>query len=233
MGHRRRATLTSITAYRNYRSGQPGDIDYSPVDILYRSPINNGVERRFKTFSQELRLQGKAFNDKLDWLVGAYFADEDLTGHRQSALRHPIWPLRDLPDHLRQRPRRLLLPTPGCISPTGRAGGQRRLAPGIAVAVRRQPVRRSARPSTGSKSVNDRGSTLDRYHQDSRNWALFTHNIFHITDKLALTLGLRYTNEKKDFDATFGNDNTACVAQQAALLPFLANPGLARRSPAA
>ena len=29
------ATLTSITAYRDYRSGQPGDIDYSAVDILY------------------------------------------------------------------------------------------------------------------------------------------------------------------------------------------------------
>ena len=57
--------------------GQGGDIDYSTVDILYRD--RDGVGRRFKTFSQELRLQGNAFDDKLDWLVGAYFADEDLT----------------------------------------------------------------------------------------------------------------------------------------------------------
>jgi hypothetical protein len=31
------ATLTSITAYRDYESGQPGDVDYGTVDILYRA----------------------------------------------------------------------------------------------------------------------------------------------------------------------------------------------------
>ena len=31
------ATLTSITAYRDYKSGSGGDIDYSTVDILYRA----------------------------------------------------------------------------------------------------------------------------------------------------------------------------------------------------
>ncbi len=70
------ASLTSITAYRHYNSDQGGDIDYSTVDILYREP--GGASRRFNTFSQELRLNGNAFNDKLDWLVGAYYANEDL-----------------------------------------------------------------------------------------------------------------------------------------------------------
>ena len=32
------ATLTSITAYRHYKSDQGGDIDYSTVDILFRDP---------------------------------------------------------------------------------------------------------------------------------------------------------------------------------------------------
>ena len=41
-----------------------------------------------------------------------------------------------------------------------------------------------------------------------------------------VTVGLRYTNERKKFDATFGNDNTACTLNQASLLPFLANPAL-------
>jgi hypothetical protein len=35
--------------------------------------------RRFRTFTQELRLQGSAFNGFMDWLVGGYFASEDLT----------------------------------------------------------------------------------------------------------------------------------------------------------
>jgi outer membrane receptor protein involved in Fe transport len=220
-------SLTSITAYRDYVSGQPGDIDYSPVDILYRSPVNGGLERQFKTLTQELRLQGKAFNDKFDWLVGGYFASEDLTVTDN---------LRFGSQYGRFATCRLLSgtglagfyspTTPGCISPTGRAVISGALAPGIP-----SPFG----PAGGTvlaafdrlETINDRGSTLDRYHQDSRNWALFTHNIIHITDKLALTLGLRYTNEKKELDATFGNDNTACVAQQNALLPFLANPGLA------
>ena len=33
---------------------------------------------RFKTFTQELRLQGEAFDGKLDWLVGGYYANEKL-----------------------------------------------------------------------------------------------------------------------------------------------------------
>ncbi|HYJ83132.1 MAG TPA: TonB-dependent receptor, partial [Allosphingosinicella sp.] len=221
------ASLTSITAYRSYRSGQPGDIDYSPVDILYRGTANNGVERRFKTFSQELRLQGQAFSDKLDWLIGGYFASEDLTVTDN---------LRFGTQYGRFATCRLLSgtglagfyspTTPGCISATGRAVISGALAPGVP-----SPFGAAGPTILAAfdrlETVNDRGSTIDRYHQDSTNWALFTHNIFHITDKLALTLGLRYTHEKKEFDATFGNDNTACPAQQGALLPLLANPGLA------
>ena len=71
------AKLTSITGYRGYKASQGGDIDYSTVDILYREADDNAF-RRFKTFSQELRLQGDAFNKRLDWLIGGYFADEDL-----------------------------------------------------------------------------------------------------------------------------------------------------------
>lgn len=63
--------LTSITAYRDYYNEQGTDTDYSSVDILYNA--NDGNNRReFKTFTQEIRLQGSAFNDKLDWLVGGF-----------------------------------------------------------------------------------------------------------------------------------------------------------------
>jgi hypothetical protein len=213
------ASLTSITAYRDYRSGQPGDIDYSPVDILYRSPVNGGLERRFKTFTQELRLQGNAFNDKLDWLVGAYYADEALTVTDN---------LRFGAQYGRFATCRLLSgtglagfyspATPGCISPTGRAVIGGALAPAVPSPFGPAgPLILAAFDRL--EGINDRGSTLDTYRQDSRNYALFTHNIFHLTDKLALTVGLRYTNEKKELNATFGNDNVACQQQQGALLP--------------
>ncbi|MFL6861840.1 MAG: TonB-dependent receptor [Allosphingosinicella sp.] len=209
------ATLTSITAYRDYRSGQPGDIDYSAVDILYRSPAGNGVERHFKTLSQELRLQGTAFDNHLDWLVGGYFADEDLT----------------VSDNLRFGNQYGRFATCRIVSGGGLAALYSPTSPGC-LAARPPATFGAASPIIYAAfdrldAVNDKGSTRDTYFQNSRNYAIFTHNIFHLTEKVALTVGLRYTNERKRFHALFGNDNAACPAQQAALVPFLTNPALA------
>ena len=207
------ATLTSITAFRDYDSDQGGDIDYGPVDILYRDADGNSA-RQFQTFSQEIRLNGTLFNDKLDWLVGGYFADEDLT----------------VTDNLRFGNQYGRFATCRIVSGSALAPLYSPGSPGCLAA--RPALFGAASPLVYAAfdrldSVNDRGSTLDRYNQNSRNWALFTHNIVHITDELALTLGARYTNERKRLDVTFGNDNVACPAQQAALVPFLTNPGLA------
>ena len=77
---------------------------------------------------------------------------------------------------------------------------------------------------TNLSNVNDLGGTGDVYNQTSNNFAIFTHNIFHITDTLDLTLGLRYTNETKDFDAAFSNDNVICPQNRALLSGLLATP---------
>jgi outer membrane receptor protein involved in Fe transport len=206
------ATLTSITAYRDYTSGQPGDIDYSAVDILYRA--DPGVVRQFQTFSQELRLHGTTLGGHLDWLVGAYFADEDLT----------------LTDNLRFGNQYGRFATCRIVSGGGLAGLYSPTSPGCLAA--RPAAFGAASPAIYAgfdrlDAINDRGSTLDTYTQNSRNYAFFTHDIFHITDRLDFTAGFRYTNERKRFAATFGNDNAACAAQQAALIPFLGNPALA------
>ena len=37
-----------------------------------------GPPTRFKTFTQELRLQGELWGGRLDWLVGGYYANEKL-----------------------------------------------------------------------------------------------------------------------------------------------------------
>jgi iron complex outermembrane recepter protein len=209
------ATLTSITAYRQYRSGQASDTDYSEVDILYRAPSDDAY-RQFHTFTQELRLQGEAFDGKLDWLVGGFFANEKLT----------------VRDNLRfgnqyGRFANCRLVSGGslasgyspsgqaCLSATVRgaiAGGLTALGaggPAILAGLDRLDT------------LNNLGTTNDRYFQNGTNWAVFTHNIVHVTDTVDLTLGLRYTKDKKKFDATFGNDNTVCTANQAALGPLL------------
>lgn len=72
------AKLTSITAYRDWRWLRGQDADFNNLDILHRED-DGSANQRFKTFTQELRLQGNALNDRLDWLVGGYFANEILT----------------------------------------------------------------------------------------------------------------------------------------------------------
>ncbi len=207
------ATLTSITGYRSYDSDQGGDIDYGTVDILYRA-ADGGASRRFETFSQELRLNGEAFNGRLDWLVGAYYADEDLT----------------VTDNLRFGNQYGRFATCRIVSGGGLAALYSPTSAGCLAA--RPAAFGAASPLVYAAldrldGLNNRGSTRDRYFQNSRNYAFFTHNIIHITDTIDLTLGLRYTNERKRFDATFGNDNTACTGNQAALASFLTNPTLA------
>jgi outer membrane receptor protein involved in Fe transport len=69
------ATLTSITAARNWQALSGFDGDFSTADIDYL-PADHSNSSRFKTFSQELRLAGSV--DRLDWLVGGFFSDEKL-----------------------------------------------------------------------------------------------------------------------------------------------------------
>ncbi|HEY0626750.1 MAG TPA: TonB-dependent receptor [Allosphingosinicella sp.] len=211
-------SLTSITAYRDYKSGGAGDVDYSRVDILARPDDGNSF-RAFETFSQELRLQGSAFNDRLDWLVGGYYANEDLhvadnlqfgsqygafAACRIIATVNPAAVLRNPAN-------------PGCLSTAGRAALSAQLAPlGPAGAAILAGIDRLS-------TVNNVGDNRADYYQNSKNWALFTHNIINITDQLSLTLGARYTSESKDFNADFNNTNTICPTQQAALGPLLGN----------
>lgn len=46
--------------------------------------------------------------------------------------------------------------------------------------------------------------------QDGRDMSVFTHNIFHVTDKLSVTAGLRYTNNRKEINFYGENFNPAC-----------------------
>jgi iron complex outermembrane receptor protein len=206
------ATLTSITAYRYYKSGGAGDIDYSNVDITYRA--DDGLAyRRFKTFTEELRLQGTTFGGHLDWLIGGYYANEKLQlsdnikfGTQYGAFAACRAVATANPNPVLRNPA-----ASGCLSPTGRAALTPVLGPTLIAGLDRL------------STLNDLGSVHDIYNQNSDNWAVFTHNIINITDQLSLTLGVRYTHETKSLNAYFNNNNTVCPQQQAALGPLLAN----------
>lgn len=68
--------LTSITAFRTWRNRSGQDSDFTAADIYYRPEDQNSSQ--FDTFSQELRLAGST--ERLDWLVGLFFAREEYHG---------------------------------------------------------------------------------------------------------------------------------------------------------
>ncbi len=213
------AELTSITGYREYSNFQASDTDYTQVDILYRAPNENAGARSFKTFTQELRLQGSAFDDRLDWLVGGFYANEKLAVRDNLRFGSQYGAFAPCRVVNAINPALASPTSTGCLSAGGRAA--------LSAANGGAGAFGAATPAIFAgldrlATLNDLGSTTDFYNQKSESFAAFTHNIIHITDRLDLTLGLRYTHETKDFDSLLGNDNTVCPAQRAALTPLLA-----------
>lgn len=70
-------TLRSITGYRNLDFANGVDNDGSPLQF-YESTFR----MRQHQISQELQLIGKAFDNRLSYLVGAYYFDEDAGGEQ-------------------------------------------------------------------------------------------------------------------------------------------------------
>ena len=209
------AALTSITAYREYKSGNAGDVDYTNVDLTHRAADGNAY-RQFHTFTQELRLQGSAFGNKLDWLVGGFYSKEKLrvVDNVVFGAQYGEFAACRLVANISQNAALQNNAAPGCLSPVGRAtvtAAFGALAPAVLGGLDRLST---------VNNVGDQGSV---YRQTSENFAAFTHDIFHITDTLSLTLGARYTHEHKDFSANFNNTNTVCPVQQANLAPLLAS----------
>jgi len=209
------AKLTSITGYRDWRYLRGQDADFNNLDILFRAD-DGGNRTRFKTFTQELRLQGSAFEDKLDWLVGGYFADERLTlddnlsfgadyGAYTTGLVRAASPL--------------LASFPGfsLLNPFVQGFVNAQLAAAGVPVGSRPPIIAAVSGLVPNLNVSN-NLTQDRFNQKSRNWALFTHNIFDVTDRVSLTLGARYTNEKKTLNADLQSGS-----QCGALLQSIAN----------
>ncbi|WP_168713116.1 MULTISPECIES: TonB-dependent receptor [Sphingomonas] len=234
------AELTSITAYRynNYVRGQ--DADFNNLDLIYRAS-DGGSYNKFKTFSQELRLQGSTWNDRLDWLVGGYYANEKLQvrdnlayGADYSRYANCLVAL-----NFAQVTGQSALVQPSnatCFNPA--------IATALLPAVGTSATALSAFARLGvfaSPTFTNSGFTNlaqasgfpgrtfsgvaidDLYNQTSNNFAIFTHNIFTIAPGLKLTAGLRYTREKKTLDVNLRDAGTGLATN---LCAFYSQPAL-------
>ena len=214
--------LTSITAYREFSNFQASDADYGVADILNFLPDSGRV---FHTFTQELRLNGEAFDGKLDWLVGGFYSNEDLTTQTHLLFGDDYGPfaacrlLATISPAIPRNPNQA-----GCRAGTNGATTDFVLANTPALAAIFTPAQRATFTNGLNllSTVRNVGDDTSRFAQNSENFAFFTHNIVHLTDRLDLTLGLRYTNETKTLAGRFNNTNTICPAVQGAVLPTLA-----------
>ena len=246
------AELTSISAYRYNKYVRGQDADFNNLDILYRDG-SGGAFNRFKTFTQELRLQGNAFGNKLDWLVGGYYANENLRLDDNLAYGNDYGRYGNclVAANFAAIVPSIIAPgvSPTCFN-TPVATGTRaaliaqynaavaasqfttaaNLASQITVLSAFARLNNTGGPGVGANFsaapfVNSGFANLtnpislsfnnvaldDSFRQSSDNWALFTHNIFSITDRLKLTVGARYTHETKKLNADFLDNNTICT----------------------
>lgn len=182
------ATLTSITAQREWETINGLDYDFSTADLIYRNADKDESFTGFDTFSQELRLTGST--DRLDWMIGAFYADEDLA--RNESYR--------IGSHYE----------PYVSTLVYQLVGQNLAANGITLdnPLNIPPAAFLSQVAGRPYGANFSGlGALDRYQQNSISVAVFTNNTWHATDAFDLTLGLRYTREKKELDSAYSNPN--------------------------
>lgn len=214
-------SFVSITAYRDWQANRGQDIDYTSADILYRDV--DGQIQNFETFTQEFRFNGQV--GIFDWMVGAYYGNEDLT--YDDAIRIG----EDYANYANG------------LTCAG-IGGTFGVNCGVPVAGAAFPGYQALIPAiTGGALTNGltsgQGVSRDLFQQNSENWSVFTHNIINVSELIDVTLGVRYTEERKSLDADLQSDNPACSAIVAAVgagaipaglatlpcLPFF-NPGV-------
>ncbi|MDQ3039739.1 MAG: TonB-dependent receptor, partial [Pseudomonadota bacterium] len=177
------ATLTSITAARDWKTVNGLDFDYTTADILYRNAIGDESFSGFKQFSQEFRFTGST--DRVDWMVGMFYSNEDIARNESYRVG------RDYGAYLSSAVLTLINPA-FRNAPSSNSFLQEVASPNPA-----SPLPYSA--------LFGNLSALDRYDQNAESIALFTNNTFHLTDAFDIVLGLRYTNEDKELDSQYSN----------------------------
>ena len=129
----------SISSYRETEGGFYRDADNSPIQITesYNPDYNH------EQFSQEVQFTGRGFNERLQYLLGAYYFEED----GEDFVFVPIYGA---------------IPTPGGLL-------------GLPL-------------------------YINNYMEiDNTSKAVFGQGTFDITEQLAVTFGMRYTEDKKGF----------------------------------
>ncbi len=191
------AKLTYIGSYRDFDASSTAESDFTSLRI-FTTGVGGSIQApgvlpngdKIKTFTQELRVQGTAFNDKLDWLIGGFYSKEDIAAQQTMSFGADFQAANSAFNFANAAGVNPLL----ALTALGSGGTAAAPVPGLPV-----------------NSNNSFANNL--FIQNAKSYSIFTHNVFNITDSLSLTLGARYVSETKD--ASFNQlsaSNPACQA---------------------
>lgn len=199
------ATLTYIGSYRDFLGDTRQDefnnsLQYSVSGATFPEGTPPSFDE-IETTTHELRLQGEAFDGRLDWMIGAYYSDEEIEEITTLGLGS------DYSTSVSSAN----FGSPGILSLIS-AGGNFFANGGT-------------NPATFVPISSEGAFASNRFSQDADSASLFTHLIFSATDNLDLTLGLRYVDDSKRgvFDQLAASNN-ACLAGLSLAGALGANP---------
>jgi iron complex outermembrane receptor protein len=167
-------TLKSISGYRDQEQQFGTDPDGSPETIV--DELDSTDQNQF---SEELQLSGTSFGDKLRWVTGLYYFEEDADGLMDVTLLPGLFAA--------------LEGLPGPLIP---------LAPGVTC----PPPPGVPLPCVGGAG-NPLNTIFDltriiTLEQQTESFAAYGQASYQWTDALSVTLGVRYTKEDKDFSTS-------------------------------
>jgi outer membrane receptor protein involved in Fe transport len=181
------ATATVILAYSDFlgngvQDDFNGSLQYSVAGETVPASNRTSFDD-ITSFTAEARLQGEGMDGRLDWLIGGFYAKEDI---------HEEFTLGLGADY---------------SASVGEANFGGALGPGLgsqflslyagAGAFIQQLGAGVANPVFAPLSA-DGQFAQNRFLQTAESFSIFTHNIFSVTDTVDLTLGLRYVDDTKD-----------------------------------
>lgn len=199
--------LTYIGAYREFKADSIQHSDFVSLDVFSVRPAAAGGFGTFddiETMTHEIRLAGET--EFVSWMVGGFYSDETIIEHQGLGLGVDFAANVDANTFFLSGAFAGLADIPMA---TGGTFGDVAASPSPAIAF-----------SGGIDPVGSYANNI--FKQEGKSWSIFTHNSFHLTDKLDLVVGLRWTDEEKDgsFTQPFAT-NDACfnaIDNQAALL---------------
>jgi iron complex outermembrane recepter protein len=172
-------TLTSITAYRQVRADTNQDSDFTGADLIGQ----NSQDLDIDTFTQELRIASD-FDGPLNFLLGGYYFNEKID--QQNDIRFG--------SQFRPYAGALINPAVFGSAPSAATGNA------IVAGLEQQIGGILGNPAQFAGRFFSAGSGLDeQYNLKDEAWSVFGTVDLEVTDRLTLSGGFNYTQDRKRF----------------------------------